>query len=123
MPPEAAFTPEAIGPSTPRPPEGASPPEPPGPGPPPPPAAAGELRQNRWVAAAGGTTMLGYCPWQHCTVKMVPVSAFSGRPPPAGRVKRGSRHVPVQVLVGSMSALACVSLYDTSVRNAVAVPS
>ena len=40
--------------------------------------------------------MLGYCPWQHCTVKMVPVSAFSGRPPSVGGLKRGSRQVPVQ---------------------------
>ena len=67
--------------------------------------------------------MLGYCPWQHWTVKMVPVSAFSGRPPSVGGVKRGSRHVPVQALVGSMSAFAWVSLYETSVLNAVAVPS
>src|SRR6185295_7653087 len=106
MPPDAALTPDTTGPST-----------------PPPLSAIGELRQNRWVAAAGGTTMLGYWPWQHCTVKIVPVSAFSGRPPSAGGLKRGSRHVPVQLEVGSMSALACVSLYDTSVRYAVPLPS
>ena len=31
------------------------------------------------------------------TMKSVPVSAFSGLPPSAGGLKRGSRHVPVQV--------------------------
>ena len=31
------------------------------------------------------------------TMKIVPVSAFSGRPPSAGGLKRGSRQVPVQV--------------------------
>ena len=45
----------------------------------------------------------------------VPVSAFSGRPPSDGGLKRGSRHVPVQLGLGSIFALAYVSLYDTSV--------
>ena len=34
------------------------------------------------------------------TVKIVPVSAFSGRPPSAGGLKRGSRQVPVHAGVG-----------------------
>ena len=47
----------------------------------------------------------------------MPVSAFSGRPPSAGGLKRGSRHVPVQTFgSGSILAPACVSLYETSVR-------
>ena len=46
------------------------------------------------------------------TMKIVPVSAFSGRPPSAGGLKRGSRQVPVHVggSGGSMIALSCVSL-------------
>ena len=49
---------------------------------------------------------------------IVPVSAFSGRPPPsAGDAKRGSRHVPVHSgESGRSSAFDHVSLYDTSVR-------
>ena len=45
-------------------------------------------------------------------MKIVPVRAFSGRPPSAGGLKRGSRQVPVQVggSWGSIFALACVSL-------------
>src|SRR5437773_8927108 len=59
------------------------------------------------------------------TVKIVPDSAFSGRPPSAGGLKRGSRHVPVHVggSAGSILTFACVSLYETSVRYAVFVPS
>ena len=53
------------------------------------------------------------------TMKSVPVSAFSGRPPSAGGLKRGSRQVPVHVGVGSIFAFACVSLYETRVRYAV----
>jgi hypothetical protein len=43
------------------------------------------------------------------TVKIVPVSPFSGRAPSA-LIDRGSRHVPVHVPLGSMPALAWVSL-------------
>ncbi len=51
------------------------------------------------------------------TVNRVPVRAFSGRPPSAGGLKRGSRQVPVQTFgVGSVLAFALVSLYETSVR-------
>ena len=47
---------------------------------------------------------------QQLTVKMVPVKAFSGRPPSFGGLNRGSRQVPVQAVVGSMVSLAWVSL-------------
>src|SRR3954463_12993027 len=59
------------------------------------------------------------------TMNMVPVSAFSGRPPSAGGLKRGARHVPVHVggAAGSMKAFAGGSLYVTSVRYAVPDPS
>src|SRR5262245_56790094 len=60
---------------------------------------------------------------QQFTVKMVPVRAFSGRPPSEGGLNRLSRQVPVQVGVGSIFALACVSLYVTSVRYGVALGS
>src|SRR3954465_2078346 len=108
MPPEATLGPDCFGSST-----------------PPPAAAMGELRQNRSADASAGTTMFGNCPWQHCVVKIVSVSAFSGRPPSAGGLKRGSRHVPVHVgaSAGSMTAFACVSLYETRVRNDVLLPS
>src|SRR5215217_6562120 len=56
-------------------------------------------------------------------MKRVPVRAFSGLPPSAGGLKRGSRQVPVQAGVGSILALAWVSLYDTSVRYGVPEPS
>ena len=45
------------------------------------------------------------------TTKRVPVSAFSGFPPSAGGLNRGSRHVPVHVgSAGSIFASAWVSL-------------
>ena len=44
---------------------------------------------------ADGTMMLAVAP--SFTVKMVPVRAFSGWPPSAGGLLRGSRQVPVQV--------------------------
>src|SRR5688572_25271269 len=44
------------------------------------------------------------------TVKSCPVRAFSGRPPSAGGLNRGSRHVPVHAGLGSIFAFACVSL-------------
>src|SRR3984893_12035087 len=58
-------------------------------------------------------------------MKIVPASAFSGLPPSAGGLKRASRQVPVQVggSAGSITALACVSLYVTRVRLGVLVPS
>ena len=48
--------------------------------------------------------------WMPLTMKIVPVIPFSGRPPSAGGLKRGSRHVPVQVGEGSIFAPAWVSL-------------
>src|SRR5262245_1011477 len=54
---------------------------------------------------------------------MLPISWFSGRPPSYGGLKRMSRQVPVQVLLGSILALALVSLYETSVRYGVLDPS
>ncbi len=57
------------------------------------------------------------------TVHSWPVSEFSGRPPSAGGLKRGSRHVPVQAAFGSDFALSWVSLYVTNVRYGVLVPS
>jgi len=60
---------------------------------------------------------------QQFTMNSVPLSAFSGRPPSAGGLKRGSRQVPVHKGLGSILALACVSLYVTSVRKGVASPS
>ena len=49
---------------------------------------------------------------QQFTLNDVPVSAFSGRPPSAGGLNRGSRQVPVHVggSCGSILALAWVSL-------------
>src|SRR3954469_12396282 len=80
------------------------------------------LRQNRILPSADPTTMLMA---QQFDVKIVPLSAFSGRPPSAGGLKRGSRQVPVQVggSWGSILASACVSLYVTSVRYGVPAPS
>src|SRR3954469_26043503 len=108
MPPEATLGPDCFGSST-----------------PPPAAAMGELRQNRSADASAGTTMFGNCPWQHWAVKMVPVSAFSGRPPSAGGLKRGSRHVPVHIdpPAGSILSFAWVSLLETSVRDCVPGPA
>src|SRR5262245_20571701 len=55
------------------------------------------------------------------TSKDWPVTAFSGVFC-TGVVKRGSRHVPVQA-TGSCGELKCVSLYETSVRSDVLLPS
>src|SRR4249920_1890341 len=81
------------------------------------------LRQNGCVEKALVTRIVAL--GQQLTVKIVPVSAFSGRPPSAGGLKRGSRQVPVQVggSSGSITALACVSLYVTNVRYGVFEPS
>src|SRR5205823_2195786 len=58
------------------------------------------------------------------TLKMLPVRAFSGPPPPAGGLNRRSRQVPVQVggSAGPMTAIACVSLYASIVRDGVLAP-
>ena len=67
------------------------------------------FRQSRILPSAAGT-------WRftvpELTLKIVPVMPFSGRPPSAGGLNRGSRQVPVQVggSAGSITALACVSL-------------
>src|SRR2546423_15341391 len=59
------------------------------------------------------------------TRKNCPVTLCSGRWPSPGGLNRGSRQVPVQVggSIGSGGALKCVSLYVTSVRFAVLLPS
>src|SRR5256885_17123186 len=51
--------------------------------------------QKRILPSAWGTVMASLR--TEFTQKTVPVSAFSGRPPSAGGLKRGSRQVPVQV--------------------------
>src|SRR5262245_48602067 len=81
------------------------------------------LRQKRILPSAAGTWMAVVAP--SLTMKICPPSAFSGRPPSAGGLKRGSRQVPVHVggSCGSIVAPACVSLYETSVRLAVLEPS
>src|SRR5215472_11584506 len=58
-------------------------------------------------------------------MKIVPVIAFSGRPPSAGGLRVGSRHVPVHVggSWGSSCVSLLVSLYVTSVRKGVPEPS
>src|ERR1700754_2890529 len=76
--------------------------------------------QNRILPSAAGTFSATV---PELTLKMVPVIAFSGRPPSRGGLKRGSRQVPVHVPVGSIAALACVSLYATRVRYGVPEPS
>ena len=78
------------------------------------------LRQNRRAAYCDGTCMSKVPAF---AMKYCPVNAFSGLPPSAGGLKRGSRQVPVHVPLGSIKALAWVSLYDTSVRYDVFVPS
>jgi hypothetical protein len=70
-------------------------------------AATDVPRHRRSLPSAAGTSSAAD---PALTVKIVPVRAFSGRPPSAGGLKRGSRHDPVQVLVGSIFAFACVSL-------------
>ena len=65
------------------------------------------LRQNRIWPSTPSTSMSVV---QQLTVKIVPVRPFSGLPPSAGGLNRGSRHVPVQAELGSILALAWVSL-------------
>ena len=66
--------------------------------------------QKRILPSAWGTVMASLR--TEFTQKTVPVSAFSGRPPSAGGLKRGSRQVPVQVggSAGSITLSAFVSL-------------
>ena len=67
------------------------------------------LRQKRILPSAAGTRIAVVAP--ALTMNSWPVSAFSGRPPSAGGLKRGSRQLPVQVSVcGSILPLAWVSL-------------
>src|SRR5439155_3474945 len=75
---------------------------------------------RRRCAIAAGTVS---APSPELTVHRLPVTAFSGRPPSAGGLNRGSRHVPVHADVGSILAPASVSLYATSVRYGVFEPS
>src|SRR5437773_12565817 len=81
------------------------------------------FRQNGCVLYVLETRIVALT--QQLTVKMVPLNAVSGRPPSAGGLKRGSRHVPVHVggSSGSIGWFACVSLYVTSVRYGVLLPS
>ncbi len=67
------------------------------------------LRQNRIFPSGAATTMSVS---QQLTMKIWPVRPFSGRPPSAGGLNRGSRQVPVHVggSCGSITASACVSL-------------
>src|SRR5262245_4724291 len=68
------------------------------------------LRQQRCFPKAAGTVIDVVSP--SFTPNIWPFSAFWGRPPSAGGLKRGSAHVPVHVggSCGSMTAFACVSL-------------
>ena len=67
------------------------------------------LRQNRSLLYCAGTVMSAV---PESTIPYCPVTAFSGLPPSAGGLKRGSRQVPVHVggSCGSVGALKCVSL-------------
>src|SRR5262245_9460228 len=80
------------------------------------------FRQNRDLPSGSATVMEVIGPGA-LTVKIVPLSAFSGRPPSAGGLNRGARQVPVQSADGSIFALAWVSLSLTSVRYGVLAPS
>src|SRR5437762_2061220 len=53
------------------------------------------FRQNRRLANAAGTWIAVVAP--SFTMKMVPLTAFSGRPPSAGGLNRAFRQVPVHV--------------------------
>src|SRR5690242_19026404 len=81
--------------------------------------------QNRILPSAAGTWIESGGMRGPFTMNIVPINAFSGRPPSPGGLKRGSRQVPVHVggSCGSITAFACVSLYDTSVRYGVFAPS
>src|SRR2546423_971040 len=75
------------------------------------------FRQKRILPSMAGTMMLVSI--VELTVKIVPVSAFSGRPPSEGGLKRGSRQLPVHAAVGSIFCPGCDSLNVTSVRYGV----
>src|SRR5688572_15254054 len=68
------------------------------------------LRQKRSLPSSAGTVICAGGELPSLTVKICPDNAFSGRPPSLGGLNRGSRHVPVQAGLGSILALACVSL-------------
>ena len=79
------------------------------------------LRHCRSLPCAAGTCMVRS---SLLDMNAVPVSAFSGRPPSAGGLNRGSRQVPVQSLVDvSDLSLSQVSFQQVSVRLAVLLPS
>src|SRR2546430_14061825 len=79
--------------------------------------------QKRILPSACGTVMESLR--TSLTRKLVPLKAFSGRPPSAGGLDGEFRHMPVQMggSPGSMALVANVSLYQTSVGNGVLVPS
>src|SRR2546430_10717616 len=79
--------------------------------------------QKRILRSACGTVMESLR--TSLTRKLVPLKAFSGRPPSAGGLNRESRHLPVQMggSAGSMTLFANVSLSQTSVRLGALVPS
>src|SRR6516164_8309362 len=66
------------------------------------------FRQNRIWPNADGTEIPRF--EGPLTMNIVPLSAFSGRPPSEGGLNLGSRQVPVHMGVGSIFALAEVSL-------------
>lgn len=71
-------------------------------------AAMAVLLHSRMVANSAGTTVASLA--MPLTMNRVPVRAFSGRPPSDGGEKRASRQVPVHCGLGSILALAIVSL-------------
>src|SRR6187549_1178428 len=71
--------------------------------------ASGVFRQKR-SRPSSEDTVSGSAP-QQLPMKIVPVRAFSGRPPSPGGLNRASRQVPVQTLGdGSIHAFASVFL-------------
>ena len=86
-------------------------------------AATAVPRQKRIFPSASGMRMESRRDVPPLTMKSVPVSAFSGRPPSEGGLKRGSRQVPVHSGDGSILAPSLVSLKQTRVLWAVPEPS
>ena len=74
--------------------------------------------QKRILPSAWGTVMASLR--TEFTQKTVPVSAFSGRPPSAGGLKRGSRQVPVQV--GGSAGSITIPFARRSRRTALGPP-
>ena len=66
------------------------------------------FRQNRIRPSAAGTVIASFR--TESTMYNVPDTWFSGRPPSAGGLNRGSRQVPVQVELGSIFWPSFVSL-------------